>query len=49
VTDLKEQDGELVVGVVMTVGDGEEVITIQAYNGTVTVVEEEMGVFDPQM
>jgi hypothetical protein len=49
VTDLKEQDGELVVGVVMSVGDEGEVITIQAYNGTVSIVEEELGVFDPQM
>lgn len=46
--DLAEQVLNLVVAVVITTPAG-EVVSVQAYNGTVFIVEPEASIFDPQM
>jgi len=46
--DMAEQEVNLVIAVVVTT-PAHEVVSVQAYNGTVLIVEPEASIFDPQM
>ncbi|KAF8243236.1 hypothetical protein K440DRAFT_606348 [Wilcoxina mikolae CBS 423.85] len=47
-TDLKEQILQLQISLVLSTGDN-EIVTVQSYNGPVSIVEPEASIFDPQM